>query len=74
MTQAVAEDTETSLTEGMESMGVREADKTDKLNQGGEEKETENDKMGETNKTAEETQKEDGGKLLHICCDGFNVL
>lgn len=65
MTQAVAEDTETSLTEGMESMGVREAEKTEKLNQGEEEKETQIDKIGEANETVEETQKEDEG-IAHI--------
>ncbi|XP_062388524.1 PAXIP1-associated glutamate-rich protein 1 [Sardina pilchardus] len=59
MTQAVAEDTETSLTEGLESMGVREADKTEKLNQSEEEKAAQNDKMDEANETMEETQKED---------------
>lgn len=71
MTQAVAEDTETSLTEGMESMGVREADKTEKVNQGEEEKETQNDKMGEANETVEETEREDEGiahTLSHIPC------
>ncbi|XP_041943160.1 PAXIP1-associated glutamate-rich protein 1 [Alosa sapidissima] len=62
MTQAVAEDTETSLTEGLESMGVREADKTDKLNQGEGDKATQNDKMDEANETMEETQKEDEDK------------
>lgn len=40
-------------------MGVREADKTEKLNQGEEEKETQNDKTGDTSETIEETQKED---------------
>lgn len=66
MTQAVAEDTETSLTEGMESMGVREADKTEKLNQGEEEKETQNDKTGDASETIEETQKEDEGIALTL--------
>ncbi|KAL2101822.1 hypothetical protein ACEWY4_003583 [Coilia grayii] len=62
MTQAVAEDTETSLTEGIESMVVQEAEKTEKLSQGEEEKETEHDKVDEANESMEEAQKEDEGE------------
>lgn len=69
MTQAVADDTETSLTDGMESMVVREADKTEKLSQGEKkEKETENVKMDESNETVEEPQKEDEGNDTRSLC------
>lgn len=62
MAQAVAEkDAESSLTEGMETMGVQEADKTEKSSQGEKEKQqADKAKAEEASEAMEQGQKQEG--------------